>query len=94
MDKTNLIIALIEIIVAFIPIGTLIWRVSKVVSHVEEHEKRIMQTENKIIDLDRNTDMSLSAIMASLNEIKVSIGKLETKIDMLEKKENSYEATK
>jgi hypothetical protein len=48
MDQGQLIISLISIVVMFIPIGGLLWKISRIVFRVETNEKDINSLAQKL----------------------------------------------
>lgn len=79
------IIAVIEVVVFLIPLGTLIWKAGKLAAKVEHSEHRIDKLTEVVRNQDNANGVVLADIQTSLNEIKISIAKMETKLEDREK---------
>lgn len=62
--KNTYIIAVIEAVVFLIPLGTLIWKATKLSARVEHTERRI----DKLTEVVRNQDNSNTVILADIQK--------------------------
>jgi hypothetical protein len=79
----QLIIGLISIIVSFIPIGTLIWKFSKIAFQVENNEKNINNLSQKLNNRVDKIDERFIENEAKLSNIEITMGRLEEKMNIL-----------
>jgi hypothetical protein len=80
MDQGQLIISLVSIIVMFIPIGGLLWKISRMVFRVETNEKDINNLAQK---LNSKIDERFIKNEARLSNIEITMGRLEEKLNIL-----------
>jgi peptidoglycan hydrolase CwlO-like protein len=80
MEAGQLIISLISIIVTFIPIGTLLWKFSKIVFQVETNKKDIDNLAQKLNSRVDKIDERFIENEAKLSNIEITMGRLEEKI--------------
>jgi predicted PurR-regulated permease PerM len=83
MDQGQLIISLVSIIVMFIPIGTLLWKFSKIVFQVENNKKDIDNLAQKLNSRVDKIDERFIENEAKLSNIEIIIGRLEEKLNIL-----------
>jgi peptidoglycan hydrolase CwlO-like protein len=83
MNQGQLIISLISIIVMCIPIGTLLWKFSKIVFQVENNKKDINNLAQKLNNRVDKIDERFIENEAKLSNIEIIIGRLEEKINMV-----------
>jgi peptidoglycan hydrolase CwlO-like protein len=79
----QLVISLVSIIVMFIPIGTLLWKFSKIVFQVENNKKDIDNLAQKLNSRVDKIDERFTENEAKLSNIEVIIGRLEEKLNIL-----------
>lgn len=83
MELSQLIIGLVSIIVMFIPIGGLIWKLSKVVFRVDINEKDISNFAEKLNHRVDKIDERFIENEAKLSNIEVTMGRLEEKLNLV-----------
>jgi predicted nucleic acid-binding Zn-ribbon protein len=83
MNTGQLIISLISIIVMFIPIGGLLWRLSKVVFQVETNKKDLDSLAHKLNNRVDKIDERFIENEAKLSNIEITMGRLEEKLNIL-----------
>jgi hypothetical protein len=83
MDPGHLITSLISIIVMFIPIGTLLWKFSKIVFQVKNNEKDINNLAQKLNNRADKIDERFVENEAKLSNIEITMGRLEEKMNIL-----------
>jgi hypothetical protein len=83
MEPGQLIISLISIIVMFIPIGSLLWKFSKIVFRVENNEKDIDNLAQKLNSRVDKIDERFIENEAKLSNIEITMGRLEEKMNLL-----------
>ena len=83
MEQGQLIISLISIIVMFIPIGTLLWKFSKIVFEVETNKKDINNLSEKLNNKVDKIDERFIENEAKLSNIEITMGRLEEKLNMV-----------
>lgn len=79
MDKANYIFMLVEAIVFFIPIGTLIWRMAKLSAKVERHDNEIKEIKTSVSD-------KIDTLTSSVNNLTVQVVELKTEIRVSKEK--------
>jgi peptidoglycan hydrolase CwlO-like protein len=83
MDTGQLIISLISIIVMFIPVGTLLWKISKIVFQVENNKKDIDNLAQKLNSRVDKIDERFIENEAKLSNIEITMVRLEEKINIM-----------
>jgi hypothetical protein len=83
MEQGQLIISLVSIIVMFIPIGTLLWKFSKIVFEVENNKKDINGLADKLNKRVDKIDERFIENEAKLSNIEITMGRLEEKMNIL-----------
>jgi peptidoglycan hydrolase CwlO-like protein len=83
MEQGQLIISLISIIIMFIPIGTLLWKFSRIVFQVENNKKDIDNLAQKLNHRVDKIDERFIENEAKLSNIEVTMGRLEEKLNIL-----------
>jgi hypothetical protein len=83
MEPGQLIISLISIIVMFIPIGTLLWKFSRIAFQVENNKKDIDTLAEKLNSRVDKIDERFIENEAKLSNIEIIIGRLEEKLNIL-----------
>jgi hypothetical protein len=87
MNQAQLIISFVSVIVMFIPIGTLLWKFSKIVFEVELNKKDINslaeELRRRLDKTDKRIDERLAGNEARLSNIEITIGRMEEKINIL-----------
>ena len=79
MDKANYIFMLVEAIIFFIPVGTLIWRMAKLSAKVERHDKEIGELRTSLAD-------KVEALTTSVNNLTIQFVELKTEIRVQKEK--------
>lgn len=79
MDKANYVFMLIEAIVFFIPVGTLIWRMAKLSAKVERHDNEIKEIKTSVSD-------KIDTLTSSVNNLTVQVVELKTEIRVQKEK--------
>ena len=82
MESGQIIISLITIIVMFIPIGTILWKISRVVFRVENNEKDINNLAGKLNYRVDKIDERFVENEAKLNNIEITMGRIEEKLNL------------
>jgi hypothetical protein len=82
MDTGQLIVGLISVIVMLIPIGGLLWKISKIVFQVEINRKDINNLSQKLIDRVDKIDQRFIENEAKLSNIAITMGRMEEKINV------------
>jgi hypothetical protein len=92
MDQGQLVIGLVSIIVMFIPIGGLLWKISKIVFQVEINKKDINNLSEKLNHKVDKIDERFIENEAKLSNIEITMGRLEEKLNILLTKvtDNNY----
>jgi hypothetical protein len=88
MEAGQLIISLISIIVMFIPIGTLLWKFSKIVFQVDTNKKDIDNLAQKLNSRVDKIDERFIENEAKLSNIEITMGRLEEKMNIILSKIN------
>jgi hypothetical protein len=83
MNQGQLIISIISIIVMFIPVGSLLWKVSRVIFRVETNEKDINGLAQKLNNRADKIDERFIENEAKLSNIEITMGRLEEKLNMV-----------
>jgi type II secretory pathway component PulC len=83
MDSGQLIISLISIIIMFIPIGSLLWKFSKLVFQVENNKRDIDNLAQKLNSRVDKIDERFIENEAKLSNIEITMGRLEEKLNMV-----------
>jgi hypothetical protein len=83
METGQLIISLISIIVMFIPIGGLLWKISRIVFEVELNKKDINGLAEKLNKRESKIDERFIENEAKLSNIEITMGRLEEKMNIL-----------
>jgi hypothetical protein len=83
MDTGQLIVGLISVIVMMIPIGGLLWKISKIVFQVEINKKDINNLSQKLTFRLDKIDERFIENEANLSNIAITMGRLEEKINIL-----------
>jgi hypothetical protein len=83
MDAGQLIISLISIIVMFIPVGSLLWKLSRAIFQIETNKKDINNLAQKLNSRFDKIDDRFIENEARLSSIDVTMGRLEEKMNIL-----------
>jgi hypothetical protein len=83
MDQGQLTISLVSIIVMFLPVGGLLWKISRIVFRVETNEKDINNLAEKLNRLFDKIDERFIEYEARLSNIEITMGRLEEKLNIL-----------
>jgi hypothetical protein len=83
MGTGQLIISLVSIIVMFIPIGGLLWKMSKIVFQVELNKKDIDNLSEKLKHQTDKIDNRFIENEAKLTNIEITVNRLEEKLNIL-----------
>jgi hypothetical protein len=83
MDTGQLIISLVSIIVMFIPVGTLLWKFSKIAFQVEDNKKDIDSLSEKLNNRVDKIDERFIENEAKLSNIEITMCRLEEKMNIL-----------
>jgi hypothetical protein len=83
MEQDQLIISLVSIIVMFIPIGGLLWKLSRIVFQVETNRRDINHLAEKLNDRLDKIEERFIENEARLTNIEITMGRLEGKLNMV-----------
>jgi hypothetical protein len=83
MNQEQLIVSLVSVIVMFIPVGGLLWKISRIVFRVETNEKDISNLAKKINYRLDEIDERFIENEARLSNIEITMGRLEEKMNFL-----------
>jgi hypothetical protein len=86
IDQGQLTIGLISVIVMCIPIGGLLWKISRIVFRVEINEKDINNLAEKLNCRFDKIDERFTEYEARLSSIEITMGRLEEKVNLVLKK--------
>jgi hypothetical protein len=83
MEQGQIIISLISIIVMFIPIGTLLWKFSRIVFRVETNKNNINNLAQKLNNRVDKIDERFIENETKLSNIEITIGRMEEKLNLV-----------
>jgi hypothetical protein len=83
MDQGQLIVGLVSIIIMFIPIGGLLWKISRIVFRVETNEKDINNLAQKLNSRADKIDTRFAENESKLSNIENIMGRMEEKLNIL-----------
>jgi predicted PurR-regulated permease PerM len=81
MDQGQLIISLVSIVVMFIPIAALLWKISRIVFRVETNTTDINNLSEKIKKQEDIFNERLNENESKLNNITLIMARMEEKIN-------------
>jgi predicted nucleic acid-binding Zn-ribbon protein len=88
MDQGQLIISLVSIVVMFLPIGILLWKISRIVFKVEVNTKDINLLSERIKKQEDIFNERLNESENKLNNISLIMARMEEKINNILEKIN------
>jgi hypothetical protein len=83
MEPGQIIISLVSIIVMFIPIGTLLWKFSRIVFLVETNKNNINNLAQKLNNRVDKIDERFIENETKLSNIEITMGRMEEKLNMV-----------
>jgi hypothetical protein len=83
MDQGQLLIGLISVIIMFIPIGGLLWKISRIVFNVDKNSADIDKLGKMIRDRDDRFDQRLVETESKLSNLEIIMGRMEEKINSI-----------
>lgn len=79
MDKANYVFMLVEAVAFFIPVGTLIWKMSQLSAKVNRHDNEIKEIKTSVSD-------KIDTLTSSVNNLTMQVVELKTEIRVSKEK--------